>query len=382
MLTKLSLQNFKSFMEKSELDFKATGYEILNDINKADNNILKGALIVGGNATGKSTILQAIRFLLEFLVWPNDVILGKYVCFFKESNQQAKLEYEFLINNSIINFILEFNEKEILREYLLINNKNVLDRLKTNAIYIDGNDKRIEVNNLQANQSAIRKIYFDTRFIDNETLKKWYEFLENSVYIDQELKMIYKVANTFSRGIYQDYFENKGTDEFNKLLEDIGCNQYVKYTNEYTNGKVSFKTPDNSKEAFLIRKNMEFGMPLGSESVGNKVLINNLPAIIEAMQKNAMIIIDEFSSGLHNILEEKIIKYFMKHSKDAQLFIVSHSTNLLTNTLLRPDQIYTVDFINGKGSKINRVSDEKPREAQNLEKMYLSGVFNGIPNAK
>jgi len=89
---------------------------------------------------------------------------------------------------------------------LLINNKNVLDRLKTNAIYTDGNDKRIEVNNLQANQSAIRKIYFDTRFIDNETLKKWYEFLENSVYIDQELKMIYKVANSVSRGIYQDYF--------------------------------------------------------------------------------------------------------------------------------------------------------------------------------
>jgi len=102
MLTKLSLQNFKSFMEKSELDFNATGYEILNDTNKADNNILKGALIVGGNATGKSTILQAIRFLLEFLVWPNDVILGKYVCFFKESNQQAKLEYEFLINNKSI----------------------------------------------------------------------------------------------------------------------------------------------------------------------------------------------------------------------------------------------------------------------------------------
>lgn len=34
---------------------------------------------------------------------------------------------------------------------------------------------------------------------------------------------------------------------------------------------------------------------------------------------------------------------------------VSHSTNLLSNTLLRPDQIYTVDFIDGKGSKLNRL---------------------------
>ena len=70
----------------------------------------------------------------------------------------------------------------------------------------------------------------------------------------------------------------------------------------------------------------------------------------------------------------------MKNSKRAQLFLVSHSTNLLSNTLLRPDQIYTVDFIDGKGSRLNRVSDNKPREAQNLEKMYLSGVFNGIPS--
>ena len=72
----------------------------------------------------------------------------------------------------------------------------------------------------------------------------------------------------------------------------------------------------------------------------------------------------------------------MKNSKTSQIFIVSHSTNLLSNTLLRPDQIYTVDFINGKGSKVYRVSDSKPREAQNIEKMYLSGVFNGLPNIK
>lgn len=382
MLTKLSLENFKSFMEKSELDFNATGYEILNDTNKAENNILKGALIVGGNATGKSTILYAMRFLLELLVWPINIPLGKYVCWFRESNQQATLKYEFLINNAIVNYKLEFNEKEIISENLLLNNKEVLNRLKTNAIYTDTNDKRIEVNNLQTNQSAIRKVYFDTKFIDNENLKLWYEFLENSVYIDQEQKSLYKVANSFSKGIYQDYFENKGTEEFNKFLDEIGYSQYVKFTNEYTNGKVSFKTPDNGNEIFLIRRGTGFGLPLGEESTGNRTLINNIPAIIEAMQKNAMIIIDEFSSGLHNMLEEKIIKYFMKHSKNAQLFIVSHSTNLLTNALLRPDQIYTVDLIDGKGSKINRVSDEKPREAQNLEKMYLSGVFNGIPNLK
>ena len=65
MLVKLSMKNFKSFMDKSEIDLNATGYEILKDTNKTKDNILKGALIVGGNATGKSTVLKAIKFLLE-----------------------------------------------------------------------------------------------------------------------------------------------------------------------------------------------------------------------------------------------------------------------------------------------------------------------------
>ena len=68
----------------------------------------------------------------------------------------------------------------------------------------------------------------------------------------------------------------------------------------------------------------------------------------------------------------------MKKSSESQLIFVSHSTNLISNSLLRPDQIYAIDF-DKDGSKIKRFSSEKPREAQNLEKMYLGGVFNGVP---
>jgi len=77
-------------------------------------------------------------------------------------------------------------------------------------------------------------------------------------------------------------------------------------------------------------------------------------------------------------LEELLIRFFMKSANGSQIIFVSHSTNLLSTSLLRPDQIYSVEF-DAEGSKIKRFSSEKPREAQNLEKMYLSGVFNGVP---
>ena len=380
MLVKLSMQNFKSFMEKAELDLNATGYEILKDTNKTSDNILKGALIVGGNATGKSTVLKALKFLLQLLVWQVNIVPFDYLCLFKESTGKMKLGYEFLINKEKINYEIECDVKGITKEKLLVSNKERLSRIGQNAVYTSNSNQETSIENLQQNQSAIRKVYFDTKFIDDETLMKWFQFLEQSVYIDQDRKTIYKSGGASSIITYKDYFEQNGTDKFNKFLKQIGYEQSVEYTNEFNNGKVKFNFQNNQKDIIVKRNNMDFALPLNMESDGNQTLVYTLPIVFDAMKNDAMAIIDEFSSGFHNILEEKVIKFFMENSKNAQLFLVSHSTNLLSNTLLRPDQIYTVDFINGKGSKLNRVSDSKPREAQNLEKMYLSGVFNGIPN--
>ena len=40
MLVKLSMKNFKSFVDKTEIDLNATGYEILSKENKTNDNIL------------------------------------------------------------------------------------------------------------------------------------------------------------------------------------------------------------------------------------------------------------------------------------------------------------------------------------------------------
>ena len=175
----------RGFMEKSEIDLNATGYEILNDTNKTKDNILKGALIVGGNATGKSTVLKAIEFLLELLVWQVNMVPVSYLCLFKDATNKMKLEYEFLINKEKINYEIECNEKGIYKERLLVSGKEKINRIGENGIYIRSDQQEIAIEKLQFNQSAVRKVYFDTKFIDNATLLEWFEFLEQSVYIDQ-----------------------------------------------------------------------------------------------------------------------------------------------------------------------------------------------------
>ena len=59
---------------------------------------------------------------------------------------------------------------------------------------------------------------------------------------------------------------------------------------------------------------------------------------------------------------------------------------MISNSVLRPDQINLVSFEktdtdkNLWSSTVTRLTKFKPREAQNLEKMYLGGMFEGLPD--
>jgi len=52
----------------------------------------------------------------------------------------------------------------------------------------------------------------------------------------------------------------------------------------------------------------------------------------------------------------------------------------LSTSILRPDQIYAVEFNGEHGSQVKRFSEEQPRLAQNLEKNVSQRVFGGLPN--
>ena len=133
MLLKVKLNNFKSFKNLTELDFNATNYKILNDTNVYNNEILKGAIFVGGNATGKTNIILALRVLLDMLFSDKIINLGKYKCIFSEE-VLVELGYEFNIEESNIKYDIFYDVKEkVLVEKLYLNDDLVLDRIGNNA---------------------------------------------------------------------------------------------------------------------------------------------------------------------------------------------------------------------------------------------------------
>lgn len=386
VLAKIKIENFKSFKESTTIDFTATKYTTLKDTN-VENNLVKGCLFVGANASGKTNAINAISILLDLLFTNAVIDIGVNFCVFSKE-PEMKLNYTFIEGKDEIQYFIGFDRNGIItKEQLLLNNEVVLDRIGLNAETKLTDNQYYNKEDIEERTLFLKSIYFNTKFTNFPALKKWFEFLSNSVYFNAErLQMLSGQALSFNvnnKVQLKEYLDLYGVEHINKFFDYFGFNQKIAYQSSQ---KLSeYVTAENilgNKDVFMKRNDMEIWMPIALESMGNKTLLSMLPGLLHVVECGGMFIVDEFSSAFHNELEELIIHYFMRNAKNAQMFFVSHSTNLLKNTLLRPDQIYTVSFYDNRGSKVKRVSSEQPRESQNLEKMYLGGVFGGLPKYK
>lgn len=383
MLIKITLDNFKSFKNKTVVDLTKTNYTILPQ-NVADNGVLKGCIFVGANASGKSTIILAVKLLLDLLFSERNINSGMFLCMFGDSNKYS-LSYEFLIENKTIRYSFEVDvAKKMISELLHIDNELLLQRMGLSAkSYIaDSNGINYDEEDVGKDSLFLRTLYFNTKFASNSTLGSWMNYLKKSFYVNMfkgEIVSYGKRDMTIAT-----YLDNGGCEIINNFFDEYNFEQKVEFVHSTSGGKISFVAGEDEdvKTVFFKRKGIEVPIPFFEESLGNQNLLRILPVFLSAINNGGMLLIDEFSSGFHNELESLLVRYFMEKANHAQMLFVSHSTNLLSNSILRPDQEYSVEFQDKNGSTVRRFSSEQPRSAQNIEKMYVSGVFGGLPEYK
>ena len=380
MLTKITLKNFKSFKNAATVDLMKTNYTILPQ-NVADNGVLKGCIFVGANASGKSTIILGVKLLLDFLFSERNLNSGIFRCIFGDSPCYS-ISYEFLIQNRSIRYSFEVDAgKSMISEKLFVDDKLMLERMGLSAKSYIAESEGISYDEMDVGKETLflRTLYFNTKFAASPVLEAWMEYLKKSIYINMFNRTIisYGTAETSVAR----YFDQGGCQAINGFFNEYNFEQNIEYAHRSEGGHIQFVVgnDDNEKDIFFKRKGIEVPIPFAEESLGNQNLLRILPSFLSVIENGGMLLIDEFSSGFHNELENLMVRYFMEKAKHSQLLFVSHSTNLLSNSILRPDQEYSVEFQSKEGSSVKRFSSEQPRSAQNIEKMYVSGVFGGLP---
>jgi hypothetical protein len=366
------LTNFLSFNERTEIDFTASKYSILGKSNVYEKEILKGALFIGPNASGKSNALKGISFIIK-MIKGEGTSFSNYRCFFSK-NPITTVEYEFVFGNKNVVYKIEYNiQTNSISENLEIDDITVLKRT--------GNTGELRIGQTVTTDEQVdseilflRIASFNTgRFPQEATLRKLMDFLHNSYIIEG-----YNLGAPYGKSITR-YAEEFGVEKINKYLEAFNYDFSIEYGSESEGVGLKIVIGSDKKAVFLKRKSFPIPNVIANESQGNQVFADLLPNLINVIEKPGMLIIDEFGNSLHNKLAEKIIRFFMENAQNSQIFITSHHTNLISNSVFRPDQLNLISFQDEYGSKVKRVSQFKPREAQNLEKMYLGGMFEGLP---
>ena len=380
MLKKVEIKNFKSFKNQTEIDLSKTNYNFLSqNVNK--DGILKGCIFVGPNASGKSSVVLSIKLLLDFLFKERNIKLGVLKSLLSE-DESFSLTYSFVIDSQEVTYGFSINpDKPFIEESLFVDNKMMMQRMGTSAKSFIVNEQGVSYDESDVDKETLflRTLFFNTKFTSNKTLKDWMEFLQNSVYINAFERNIVYYGKDYKDLELSSYLKGNGLSKINDFFKEFNFEQDIEYTNQGTGTVSALVGEESEKNIFFKRKGVESLIPFTEESLGNQNLLRMLPTFLHVINKSGMLLIDEFSSGFHNCLEALLVRYFFEKAKDSQMIFVSHSTNLLSNSLLRPDQEYAVEFNGKEGSSVIRFSKEKPRLAQNIEKMYVSGVFGGLP---
>lgn len=120
-----------------------------------------------------------------------------------------------------------------------------------------------------------------------------------------------------------------------------------------------------------------------NESAGTIKMFNYSGAVLNALEKGTVVVLDEFDSRIHPMLSRRMIEMFNSsqiNQKGAQLIFVTHDTNLLDSKLLRRDQIYFAEKNQRHETQFYSLADFKGvRNDASYGKDYIRGKYGAIP---
>lgn len=124
------------------------------------------------------------------------------------------------------------------------------------------------------------------------------------------------------------------------------------------------------------------------ESSGTRKLFDLSGPVFDTLFNGSVLIIDELDAKMHPLISQYIISLFNNketNPKNAQLILTTHDTHLLSQKLLRRDQIWFTEKDDSEQTDLYNLMDivlpdgTKPRNDSNYEKNYIAGRYGAIP---
>lgn len=365
MLSLFEVSGFKNFQDTLSIDFSdVRDYKFNSDC--VTNGLISKAIIYGKNSVGKSNLGLAVFDIVSHLSTKN-VTPGLYDYYLNVAipNDYAEFHYRFMFGDDCIDYTYRKDEKQILIYEKLMLNSHAL--FEYDYVIQAGNTEGIRAIAPTLNwafQDAdciFKYVINNTVLEETHPLRQMMRFVNNMLWfrsLDENRYIGYKSK---SNDYYDFVFEDHNLSELDSFLHEAGIDD----------GLIAKYDADGKQRLYF---NTDTPLPFFRvASSGTKALYTFFYWYKTAKDVSFMFI-DEFDAFYHYELAETVVSILEK-MKNTQVVLTSHNTNLLTNRIMRPDCYFIL--MNGKITSFANATGRELREGHNLEKLYMSGEFNG-----
>ena len=412
MLIQFRFKNFKSFRDDTILDLSATKITEHSDrvISAGYDKLLPTAAIFGANASGKSNVIDAFRYMMTYVIEsfsyggdPNDRKTKnkklKYTPFlFDSASKDAESSFEVYFMGTeergykSYNYGFTLNQDGVIEEWL--NSKAKTAREYKQVFYRNGNEldlsglptKSQELIRISLNKEAlIVSLGAKLKVTKLKSIRDWF-------YNTNFTNFGNPYENVFLSSLIPDGFAE------NKSVQD----KVVAYFSSFDSSIIGFHTEVLKGEdedhrhvkidaIHCMVNGGTASIPLEEESDGTLKMFALYPALQDTLENGGVLFVDELNARLHPLLVRSFLITFLNpeiNSKHAQLVFTTHDSWQLSNNLLRRDEIWFTEKDDSGVSALYSLADFvdedgiKIRKDESYEKNYLLGKYGAIPTLK
>lgn len=420
--------NYKSIRDRACLSMSSVNYYKENELQLIDPGLpgmagarfVSAAAIYGANASGKSTLIDALETMRE-------IVLGSsFIAPTSELDHRPFL-LDDALKSAPTSFLISFSSdgvryeygftydartvfEEFLRSYPKGRRRNVFVRSSDSSV--DGNTHTaITTNGDMKLPSGIEELLNDNSlllsFIANSPKYAASNVLEPVFgWFRDGLSIVRKgPRGRLDIGYSGEILDGAGTDGERMLIKrlmreaDAGVSDAFVVKARLSDLIEAMGVPSDSAEAremldgrdgSEVLKTVEFehvvgdgsvDFNIGMESDGTFQLFDLSGHIAHALANGSVLFVDEIDASLHPILVVELVRCFLdpeSNPNHAQLVFTAHNQILLANGLLRRDQIWFVEKADG-ATELFPLSDFQARQGENIERGYIGGAYAAIP---
>jgi AAA15 family ATPase/GTPase len=421
MILQFSVSNYRCFRKQQTLNLAASSQDkalpdncIVTDLpGLAGKRWLKGLALYGANASGKTTILEALESLAEMvknsarMTDPKDPIpqIEPFALCPSQPESPTAFAVAFVAEGVRYEYRVAATRERVWHESLRAFPKKVeqlwfsrdWNTESTSYTWSPDRPTGFQRDSQLEGYTLSNMLFLSKAVASNrpelEPVFRW--FKERLKFLDLSARSRFGMRFTLKKIQEQ----SPQHDRIVELLRHAdlgvtGARVIEERPPEEEVEKVLKSTPSDLRERILKDRWLklelahrgsgvtELPLPWDSESAGTHRLFGLAGPGLDILSNGYTVCVDELETSMHPLMVRELLRLFFSQKENpngAQILFTTHNPLLLDATLLRRDQVWFTDKDADGEAYLYPLSDYSPRRGESLVRGYMSGRYGAVP---